>query len=87
MSSKDKRWLTVSLTLKEKKALIKSATVSKRTIKQQAAVYIIESLQRDGFIPGCETDCHCPHCGGRLTEDIVANALGTEPQQEANQGN
>jgi len=86
MTSQDKRWLNISLTLDEKKALIKSAATHKRTPKQQAAVYVLAGLAQDG-LPESTVHCQCPHCGGNvsLDETVIAQALGVEMPREANQ--
>ncbi len=82
--SKNKRWLNVSLSIEEKRALIKSAAAHKRTVKQQAAVHIVNGLTQDGLL-GNSPQCQCPHCGRQLTDAQLADTLGVDPQREVNQ--
>jgi len=86
MSSQDKRWLRISMTPDEKKALTESAAVHKRTPNQQAAVYVLAGLAQDGLLEST-VHCQCPHCGGNvsLDETVIAQALGVEMPREANQ--
>ena len=74
------------MTPDEKKALLESAMTHKRTLNQQAAVYVLAGLAQDGLLEST-THCQCPHCGGdvSLSETVIAQALGVEIPKEVNQ--